>query len=51
MCTAGGVPNPDDNPFLANFIKEHEYTIEEKLINLCDLIALKLIKYLQLIKD
>ena len=39
VCTAGGVPNPDDNPFLANFIKEHEYTIEEKLINLCDLMC------------
>lgn len=39
VCTAGGVPNPDDNPFLANFIKKHEYTIEEKLINLCDLMC------------
>ena len=39
VCTAEGVPNPDDNPFLANFIKEHEYTIEEKLINLCDLMC------------
>ena len=33
ICTAGGVPNPKDNPFLTNFIKNHEYTIEEKLIN------------------
>ena len=39
VCTAGGVPNPADNPFLANFIKKHEYTIEEKLINLCDLMC------------
>lgn len=39
ICTAGGVPNPDDNPFLYNFIKQHEYTIEEKLINLCDLMC------------
>ena len=39
VCTAGGVPNPTDNPFLANFIKKHEYTIEEKLINLCDLMC------------
>ena len=39
VCTAGGVPNPDDNLFLANFIKKHEYTIEEKLINLCDLMC------------
>ena len=35
ICTAGGVPNPEDNPFLYNFIKQHEYTIEEKIINLC----------------
>ena len=39
VCTAGGVPNPNDNPFLTNFIKNHEYTIEEKLINLCDLMC------------
>ncbi len=39
ICTAGGVPNPNDNPFLTNFIKNHKYTIEEKLINLCDLMC------------
>ena len=39
VCTAGGVPNPEDNPFLTEFIKKHEYTIEEKLINLCDLMC------------
>ena len=39
ICTAGGVPNPDNNPFLANFIKNHTYTMEEKLINLCDLMC------------
>ena len=39
ICTAGGVPNPNDNPFLTNFIKNHEYTMEEKLINLCDLMC------------
>lgn len=39
ICTAGGVPNPENNPFLASFIKNHNYTIEEKLINLCDLIC------------
>lgn len=39
VCTAGGVPNPSDNPFLTNFIKNHEYTIEEKIINLCDLMC------------
>lgn len=39
MCTAGGVPNPEDNTFLTEFIKNHEYTIEEKLINICDLMC------------
>ena len=39
ICTAGGVPNPDDNPFLTDFIKNHKYTIEEKIINLCDLMC------------
>lgn len=39
LCTAGGVPNPADNPFLTDFIKNHEYTIEEKIINLCDLMC------------
>lgn len=39
VCTAGGVPNPDDKPFIAEFIKTHKYTIEEKLINLCDLMC------------
>ena len=41
LCTAGGVPNPNDNPFLTDFIKNHEYTLEEKLINLCDLMCPK----------
>ena len=39
VCTAGGVPNPEDKPFIAEFVKKHEYTIEEKLINLCDLMC------------
>ncbi len=39
VCTAGGIPNPEDNPFLTEFIKNHEYTIEEKLINICDLMC------------
>ena len=39
ICTAGGVPNPENKPFLASFIKNHNYTIEEKLINLCDLMC------------
>lgn len=37
MCTAGGVP--DDIPFRTEFIKNHEYTIYEKIINLCDLMC------------
>lgn len=39
ICTAGGVPNLADNPFLTEFIKNHKYTIEEKIINLCDLMC------------
>ena len=39
ICTAGGVPDINANPFLTNFIKEHNYSIEEKLINLCDLMC------------
>lgn len=39
ICTAGGVPDPNKNLFLTNFIKNHEYTIEEKIINLCDLMC------------
>ena len=38
-CTAGGIPNPNNNPFLSKFIKNHEYTLEEKIINLCDLMC------------
>lgn len=37
MCTAGGVPT--DIPFRTEFIKNHEYTIYEKIINLCDLMC------------
>ena len=39
ICTAGGVPDLNANPFLTNFIKNHEYSIEEKIINLCDLMC------------
>lgn len=39
ICTAGGIPDINENPFLTNFIKNHEYTIEEKIINLCDLMC------------
>ena len=38
-CTAGGGPKREDNPFLTDFIEKHEYTIEEKLINLFDLMC------------
>lgn len=36
-CTAGGIPR--DIPFRTEFIKKHEYTIYEKIINLCDLMC------------
>ncbi len=39
ICTAGGIPNPNENPFLTDFIKNHVYTLEEKIINLCDLMC------------
>ncbi len=39
ICTAGGVPNLNENLFLTEFIKNHEYTMEEKIINLCDLMC------------
>lgn len=37
MCTAGGIPM--DIQFRTEFIKNHEYTIYEKIINLCDLMC------------
>ena len=37
LCTAGGIP--DDISFRTEFIKNHKYTIEEKIINLCDLMC------------
>ncbi len=36
-CTAGGIPR--DIPFRTEFIQNHEYTIYEKIINLCDLMC------------
>lgn len=36
-CTAAGIP--EDIPFRTEFIKKHEYTIYEKIINLCDLMC------------
>lgn len=38
-CTAGGIPDFSKTPFLTNFIKSHKYTVEEKIINLCDLMC------------
>ena len=40
-CTAGGFPK--DIPFRTEFIKNHEYTIYEKIINLCDLMCTDII--------
>ena len=37
ICTGAGVPK--DIPFRTEFIKNHEYTIYEKIINLCDLMC------------
>ncbi len=37
ICTAGGIPK--DIPFRTKFIKNHEYTLYEKIINLCDLMC------------
>ena len=39
LCTAGGVPDINDNLFLADFIKNHKYSIEEKIVNLCELMC------------
>ena len=39
LCTAGGVPDKEKNPFLTDFIEKYEYTLEEKLINLFDLMC------------
>lgn len=38
-CTAGGFP--EAIPFRIEFIKNHKYTIYEKIINLCDLMCKK----------
>lgn len=37
MCAAGGIPR--DIPFRAEYIKNHKYSIYEKLICLCDLMC------------
>ena len=38
-CSGGGLPGSKEDGFLADFIKRHSYTIEEKIINLCDLMC------------
>ncbi len=38
-CTAGTIP--EDIPFRTEFIKNHTYTIYEKIINICDLMCTK----------
>ena len=40
-CTAGGVPSPksDGYEFRKEFVKNHEYSIYEKIINFCDLMC------------
>ena len=37
MCTGGGIPS--NIPFRSKFIKDHNFTIYEKIINLCDLMC------------
>ena len=37
MCTIGWMP--EQNADLSNFVQTHEYTIYEKIINLCDMIC------------
>lgn len=39
ICTAGALPDINKYPELAEFIKNHNYTMEEKIINLCDLMC------------
>ena len=39
ICLTHSYLNNDDIPFRTEFIKNHEYTIEEKIINLCDLMC------------
>ena len=38
-CVAGGVKNLYENPFITDFVKNHKYSIEERIINLCDLMC------------
>lgn len=41
ICTAGGIPA--DITFRTEFIKNHEYTIYEKIINICDLMCTQVV--------
>lgn len=38
-CVGGGIPKDSDIEYIGEFIKNHEYTIYEKIINLCDLMC------------
>ena len=40
-CVAGGIPGVDESEyeFRRDFVKEHQYTIYERIINLCDLMC------------
>ena len=40
-CVAGGVPNKDiyKYDFMKEYVGNHEYTIYEKIVNLCDLMC------------
>lgn len=44
-CTAGKVP--ENNDFRNEFLNTHEYTIYEKIINLCDLLCTKRVMTLE----
>lgn len=39
FCVAGGIK--EEEPWLSEFVKNHEYTMYEKIINLCDLMCTK----------
>ncbi len=41
LCTAAGIPR--NIPFRTEFIKNHKYTIYDKIINLCDLMCTNVI--------
>jgi len=46
-CVGGGIPSNMDIEFIDKFIKNHEYTIYEKIISLCDLMCTKKVMTLE----